>query len=115
MLLFALSLYVDGDWSKLVSCILGFFAGMSLFIAGEMKEGTLTWNKIKIRLFSAFGVVFIGVICQDIFFKDWNTAIVVAVCTFFSESIVTIGSKGFMNYIRTISGTQTQDKDKLDV
>lgn len=114
LLLLILSMQLEGDWSKIVSCVIGFFAGMSLFVAGELKAKTLTPRNVLIRLLMAFGVCFAGVMTQDTFFPKWNTAIVIAACTFFSESIVSIVSVGFIKYLKNISGVQNEQKDDLN-
>lgn len=115
MLIFFLSLFAEADLSKIISCILGFFAGMCLFLAGELRNKTLTLRSFLIRLLSAIGVVFVGVIGQDSFFPTWNTAIVVAACTFFSETIITIGTVGFIKYIKRIAGVQDEPKNDINV
>ena len=115
MLIFFLSVFAEADLSKIVSCVLGFFAGMCLFLAGELKNKTLTLRTFFIRLLSAVGIVFIGVIGQDAFFPNWNTAIVVAACTFFSETIITIGTVGFIKYVKRIAGVQDEHKNDINV
>lgn len=111
LLLLLLTLQLDGDWSKIISCVLGFFAGMCLFVSGELKNNTLTPRSVLIRVLSAFGVSFLGVMGKDYAFPTWNTAIVVALCTFFSESIIAIGTVGFIKYIKNISGVRNEHKD----
>lgn len=115
LLLLLLTLQLDGDWSKIISCIIGFLAGMSLFIASELKQNTLTGTKILIRLLSAFGACFFGVTFQQWKYPEWNTSIVIAGCTFLSESVVSIVSVGFLKYIKNISGVQSEQKNDPNV
>lgn len=114
-ILFALSLLVESEWSKLISCVLAFIAPLSLYMAGELKKNKLTGRALLIRVMTAFGVTVGGLLFKDIVFKDPNVPLIIFGCTFLCETIAVVarqvGDKAVTTFINNAAGTSQDKKD----
>lgn len=117
-LIFALTLQLEQDWSKPVSYIMAFLAGISISTAYELKKNRLSRRTFLIRILQVFGLAVITFYVWKYYTIKTDYVFAIFVCSLFSDTIVSVGYKigemGITGYLKYLAGHIPQDNSKAE-
>lgn len=118
LLILYLTLQLESDWSKPLSYMMAFLAGISISTAYELRKNRLSKRSFIIRLLQVFGLSVITFFVWQKYTIKTDYVFAIFVCSLFSDTIVSVGYKvgemGIAGYLKHLAGNIPQDKDKVE-
>lgn len=118
LILFAILLQLDWDWSKIIGYTLAIVSGVVLGISIEIKEGTFSKKAFFLRLMQVFGLGIITYYVWKFYITKIDFIFALFAISLFSDTIVSAGHKigkmGITGYFKYLAGQIPQDKERTN-
>lgn len=116
LILFALLLQLDWDWSKVIGYTLAVLSGIVLGTAVELKEGTFTRRSFMLRIMQVFGLCVITYYFWKFYITKIDFVFALWGISMFSDTITSVGHKigkmGITGYLKYLAGQVPKDKQE---
>lgn len=116
IILLAVILQVDWDWSKIIGYTLAVLSGIVLGTAVEMKEKTFTKRSLALRLMQIFGLSVFFYYVWKFYITKIDFIFALFGISWFADTITSVGNKigkmGITGYLKYLAGKIPQGNDE---